>query len=72
MGANVAESSGRWGYPDKGRFLYFARGSAYELQHWLRLAAEAELPLPPGARSRADEIARMLNGVIRALMTNDR
>ena len=66
VGANLAESSGRWGYPDKNRFAYYARGSAYELEHWIRQALEAGLSCPHDAQARASEIARMANALVSA------
>lgn len=35
IGANVAESYGRYHWSDKLNFLYYARGSLYECKHWL-------------------------------------
>src|SRR4051812_10850166 len=35
VGANIAESSGRWTTADKRRILLIARGSLYETEHWL-------------------------------------
>jgi four helix bundle protein len=64
IGANVAEAFGRWGLKDQRRLLYVARGSAYETVHWLERAAARELPLPAGALAGANELSRMLNGLI--------
>lgn len=38
IGANIAEAFGRYHYKDKLVFLYNARGSLYETQHFLELA----------------------------------
>jgi four helix bundle protein len=67
IGSNIAEATGRWSHPDQLRFLYMARGSAYEIQHWLARATARRLPCPAGGANEADEIGRMLNGLIRAL-----
>jgi four helix bundle protein len=67
VGANIAEASGRWSRPDQLRFLFIARGSAHELQHWLARAESRQLPCPPGATREADRIGRMLNGLIKAV-----
>ena len=64
MAANIAEATGRWHVNDRRRFLYIARGSLHEAEHWI-LAAEEQALLPPGTSSRVDEIARLLNGLIR-------
>ena len=38
VGANIAESHGRFYFGEKLQFLYYARGSLYETRHWLRLS----------------------------------
>jgi four helix bundle protein len=35
IGANIAESFGRFHYGEKLNFLYFARGSLFETKYWL-------------------------------------
>jgi four helix bundle protein len=64
VGANIAESTGRWHEQDKRRLLIIARGSLYELEHWI-LRAEARGVLERGTSTRTDELARALNGLIR-------
>ena len=64
VGANIAESAGRWHEQDKRRLLMIARGSLYELEHWL-LRAEARGLLERGTSTRTDELARALNGLIK-------
>jgi four helix bundle protein len=64
VGANIAESAGRWHTADKRRLLLIARGSLYETEHWL-LRAEARGLLPKGASRRTEEANRALNGLIR-------
>lgn len=64
VGANIAEACGRSSDPDRRRFLVMARGSAYELQHWIARAEARNFALPSNARARADEIGRMLNGLL--------
>lgn len=36
IGANLAESYGRYHYGEKLNFLYYARGSLYETKYWVR------------------------------------
>jgi four helix bundle protein len=64
IGANIAESAGRWHRADERRFLLMARGSLLETEHWLLRAEERGL-LPEGAGNRLEEAARALNGLIR-------
>lgn len=40
IGANIAESFGRYHHKDKVNFLYHARGSLFETQHFLYLSKE--------------------------------
>jgi four helix bundle protein len=66
IGANLAEAAGRRTQADQRRLLIIARGSAVELQHWLARARSRGLPLPADARARAEELGRMLNGLIKS------
>ena len=65
VGANIAESSGRWHMPDKRKFLVIARGSLYETEHWIA-SAEARGLLPAGSSDRLDELARALSGLVKS------
>ena len=64
VGANIAESAGRWHAADKRRLLVIARGSLYETEHWM-LRAEARSLLPVGATDRLAEAHGALNGLIK-------
>lgn len=64
VGANIAESAGRGHEADKRRFLFIARGSLYEAEHWIGRAERRGL-LELGTSARAEEIARALNGLIK-------
>jgi four helix bundle protein len=66
IGADIAEAYGRGTRPDQARFLFMARGSAYELQHWIARAMARQLPCPPKAQDDAAQIGRMLHGLIRS------
>ena len=64
VGANIAESSGRWHVQEKRQLLIVARGSLIEAEYWLA-RAEARGLLECGTSNRIDEIARALNGLIK-------
>ena len=68
IGANIAESYGRFGYGEKLQFLYYARGSLYETKYWVRRAQTRKL-LPEETCANAiatlDRLAVKLNAYIR-------
>jgi four helix bundle protein len=66
IGANIAEGLGRSGSRDRRRMLLIARGSSYELQHWLARVEARCLERPDDAIDRANDVGRMLNGLIRS------
>jgi four helix bundle protein len=72
VAANIAEGSGRHTFPDQLRFYVIARGSLHEVHHWLTRANARGLTLPNDAEDRAEEIGRMLNGLIVATRTRAR
>ncbi len=66
IGANIAEGAGRWHRADRRRFLFIARGSLYEAEHWL-LRANARGLTDDDHADDLDRLGRMLNGLIRKL-----
>ncbi len=73
--ANIAEGCGRQTRRDFARFAYIALGSASELEYHLLMAAdlgilnkECYVPLD----SSVTQVKRMLAGLIRRLMTDNR
>lgn len=64
VGANIAESFGRFNYGEKLQFLYYARGSLFETKYWLNRAKTRELMANDVIRAYAEELtnlARQLN-----------
>jgi len=43
IGANIAEGTGRGSFADNRRFARIARGSLFEVKHWLRRAYKRDL-----------------------------
>jgi len=70
IGANIAESFGRFHFGEKIQFLYYARGSLFETKYWLNRASTRGLMLSADAQSyttRLTDIARQLNLYISSL-----
>ena len=70
IGANIAEGTGRGSYADNRRFARIARGSLFEVKHWLKrahirkLLSENELaPL----RNVVDELIPKLSAYINSI-----
>jgi four helix bundle protein len=64
VGANIAEASGRWHERDRRQLLFIARGSLREAEHWIVYSEQRGL-LERGMSDRIDEIARLLDGLIK-------
>jgi four helix bundle protein len=67
IGANLAESNGRYHPNDVIRFLYYSRGSMKETRYWLRRAKKRRLINESEVVSffrDLDQIGRELNGYI--------
>lgn len=70
IGANIAESFGRYHFGEKIQFLYYSRGSVFETKYWLNRASARELISSTDAQSyitRLTDIARQLNLYISSL-----
>ena len=70
VGANIAESFGRYHYKDKINFLYHTRGSLYEVKHFLFTAVSLNfinMVKIENTLLLIDKIAKMLNVYIRSL-----
>lgn len=70
VGANIAESFGRYHYKDKVNFLYHARGSLLEVQHFLILSKELKFIEQKALGSLLKEITNLgvkLNNYITAI-----
>lgn len=64
IGANIAESFGRYNFGEKLQFLYYSRGSLCETKYWLNRAKERDLMKPSEIHEYTDSltvIARQLN-----------
>lgn len=72
IGANIAESFGRFHYSEKIQFLYYARGSLFETKYWLNRAQQRAL-MPEleveGLSSQLTDLARQLNAFAASLRT---
>ena len=70
IGANIAESFGRYHFGEKIQFLYYARGSVFETKYWLNRASARDLMLSADSQSyamRLTDVARQLNLYISSL-----
>jgi four helix bundle protein len=68
IGANIAESYGRFHFGERIQFLYYARGSIYETKFWTRRARTRSLVSKETADNALhvlDNLALKLNTLIR-------
>jgi four helix bundle protein len=64
VGANIAESFGRFNFGEKLQFLYYSRGSIFETKYWLNRTRVRGLMKPEEVQdyvSRLTDLARQLN-----------
>ncbi|PKO22439.1 MAG: hypothetical protein CVU38_09435 [Chloroflexi bacterium HGW-Chloroflexi-1] len=72
IGANVAESYGRFHYGEKLQFLYYARGSLFETKYWLNRTATRDLIPSEQVQNyitQLTDLARQLNNFSATLKT---
>jgi four helix bundle protein len=72
IGANIAESFGRFNFGEKLQFLYYARGSLFETKYWLNRAKIREMMSASDVQdytSRLTDIAKQLNSFAESLKT---
>ncbi|MBU1660038.1 MAG: four helix bundle protein [Chloroflexi bacterium] len=72
IGANIAESFGRYHFGEKLRFLYYARGSLYETKYWINRCSARGLFPETQAKDYATQlttIARQLNSFAKSIKT---
>lgn len=72
VGANIAESFGRFNFGEKLQFLYYSRGSIFETKYWLnrtRVRGLMESDEVQGYVNRLTDLARQLNTFASSLKT---
>ncbi len=72
IGANIAESFGRFNFGEKLQFIYYSRGSLFETKYWINRAQVRGLMAPTEAQAYASqltELARQLNTFASSLRT---
>lgn len=70
IGANIAESFGRFNYGEKLQFLYYSRGSLFETKYWLNRALTRGLMQAEEVKTYAAQlsaVARQLNAFSNSL-----
>jgi four helix bundle protein len=72
IGANIAESFGRYNFGEKLQFLYYSRGSLFETKYWLNRTQTRGLMNPNEVQGYVDgltALARQLNAFASGLKT---
>ena len=72
IGANIAESFGRFNFGEKLQFLYYSRGSLFETKYWLNRTQVRGLMKPDEVQeyvTRLTDLARQLNIFASSLKT---
>ncbi len=72
IGANIAESFGRYHFGEKLQLLYYSRGSIFETKYWLNRTRVRSLMKPDEVQeyvNRLTDLARQLNTFASSLKT---
>jgi len=69
IGANIAEGTGRGSFADNRRFAKIARGSLYEVKHWLKRAHKRKL-LNDGDITRLENLIEALTPKLSAYINS--
>ncbi len=72
VGANIAESYGRYHYGEKLNFLYYARGSLFETKYWLNRSLKRGLLSDQKVKNYAAQLTNLacqLNAFAKSLKT---
>jgi four helix bundle protein len=72
IGANIAESFGRYNFGEKPQFLYYSRGSLFETKYWLNRAIARQLMKQDEVNKFVADLtslARQLNTFAKGLKT---
>lgn len=75
IGANIAESFGRFNYGEKIQFLYYARGSLFETKYWLNRTSARNLMTSTETTNYSTQLtnlARQLNAFAKELKSQRR
>jgi four helix bundle protein len=75
IGANIAESFGRFNYGEKVQFLYYARGSLFKTKYWLNRTKVRDLisiDLVQSFANQLTELARQMNAFVSNLKNQRR
>ena len=60
IGANIAESFGRFHFGEKLQFLYYARGSLFETKYWLNRALKRDLLPQDNAQKHIAQLTNLV------------
>jgi len=70
VAANIAEGFSKRGKPDKAQFFNIAQGSLEEVHYYLILGSDLDYAVCNKLADQYREVARLLNGYTRTLLTS--